>query len=420
MEKTGYYSVTVRKFNVLSRHTDWMRKTQELYNEIVYFYYSLYLDIVEENNAAEQFAHEGTPQSAGREKRGDFSSSQEAMRELEKMTIIGREKKPVSNPLPWKKVPLYFRRAAINTAIAAARSFLSRKEQKTRTEKFAEPVTFYKGMYKDFTGNEIFLKLWNGSVWQWTRCKLRGNTVPQEGQMMSPSLIMREKRIELHIPWKTAISDMRTAKQKMADSEKVCSVVFTNQNALMVCCIIGHSGEKESCLFLKGGAEYAFRCRTLLERVEKSQKAAGGGGNPRANRKYWEKLKNLNDYYSHQYSRQAVDYCKVHEAKIIVLPQFENVYQTYIMKQAGNFSPIHLSSAIREKIKYKAWREGITVLESVQHNINSVCSVCGGQIKTHDSLYQCENGHQGNRYLNSAWNLGIKCRESFRTKQSED
>ena len=78
MEKTGYYSVTVRKFNVLSRHTDWMRKTQELYNEIVYFYYSLYLDIVEENNAVEQFAHEGTPQSAGRERRGDFSSSQEA------------------------------------------------------------------------------------------------------------------------------------------------------------------------------------------------------------------------------------------------------------------------------------------------------------------------------------------------------
>ena len=115
-----------------------------------------------------------------------------------------------------------------------------------------------------------------------------------------------------------------------------------------------------------------------------------------------------------------MDYCKAHEAKIIVLPQFENVYQTYIMKQAGNFSPIHLSSAIREKIKYKAWREGITVLESVQHNINSVCSICGGQIKTYGSLYQCENGHQGNRYLNSAWNLGIKCRESFRTKQSED
>ena len=44
MERTGYYSVTVRKFSVLSRHTDWMKKTQDLYNEILDFYYNLYLD----------------------------------------------------------------------------------------------------------------------------------------------------------------------------------------------------------------------------------------------------------------------------------------------------------------------------------------------------------------------------------------
>ena len=46
MERTGYYSVTVRKFSVLSRHTDWMKKTQDLYNEILDFYYNLYLDTV--------------------------------------------------------------------------------------------------------------------------------------------------------------------------------------------------------------------------------------------------------------------------------------------------------------------------------------------------------------------------------------
>ena len=135
MEKTGYYSVTVRKFNVLSRHTDWMRKTQELYNEIVYFYYSLYLDIVEENNAVEQFAHEGTPQSAGRERRGDFSSSQEAMRELEKMTIIGREKKPVSNPLPWKKVPLYFPQSGHKHRYSGGKKFPFQERTKNENRK---------------------------------------------------------------------------------------------------------------------------------------------------------------------------------------------------------------------------------------------------------------------------------------------
>ena len=44
MEKTSCYSITVKKFNVFCRHTDWLRQTQELYNEILGFYYELYLD----------------------------------------------------------------------------------------------------------------------------------------------------------------------------------------------------------------------------------------------------------------------------------------------------------------------------------------------------------------------------------------
>ena len=32
MEKTSCYSITVKKFNVFCRHTDWLRQTQELYN----------------------------------------------------------------------------------------------------------------------------------------------------------------------------------------------------------------------------------------------------------------------------------------------------------------------------------------------------------------------------------------------------
>ena len=56
----------------------------------------------------------------------------EALRTLEKLTIPGRDRQPVQYPLPWQKVPLYFRRAAINSAIAAASSYLSREKQKER------------------------------------------------------------------------------------------------------------------------------------------------------------------------------------------------------------------------------------------------------------------------------------------------
>ena len=85
---------------------------------------------------------------------------------LEKLTIVGRDKQPVPNPIPWKKVPLYFRRAAINTATAAAKSYLARDKQEQPTGAFTESVTFYKGMYRDFQGNTISLKLWDGEQWQ--------------------------------------------------------------------------------------------------------------------------------------------------------------------------------------------------------------------------------------------------------------
>ena len=105
--------------NILTRHSDWLVKTQELYNQILEFYYNLYLDTFQD----------GKP------------GSMEALRTLEKLTIAGRDRQPVKYPLPWAKVPLYFRRAAINSAIAAANSYLSREKQKIRSTSFTESVT---------------------------------------------------------------------------------------------------------------------------------------------------------------------------------------------------------------------------------------------------------------------------------------
>lgn len=409
MEKTRYYAITVRKFSVLSRHLEWMEKTQTLYNEVLAFYYNLFLDCFSERDNKKTSAIPG---------------SMEALRELEKLTIVGRDKKPVPYPVPWEKLPLYFRRAAINGAVAAARCYLARREavispdwrcayQKSRTEFFSEPVTFYKGMYRDFSEKEIFLKLWDGARWHWSRCRLRSNTAPSEGQMMSPALVLKKNGAELHIPWKMPVPDGRNARERIEAEDKICSIVFTNKDAALVCCITDADGNKESCLFLKGGKEYAHRCRELLGKIEKSRQSAGGVDNPHANGRYWEKLKNLNDHYSHQFSRRAIDYCVKHGAKILVLPDFENNHIKYIMKKSGKFSPIQLSTAIRKKLKYKAWQAGIIVLEVQQHHISSVCAECGGKVKNSGSSFQCENGHQGNRYLNSAWNLGKKCRKSF-------
>lgn len=274
MEKIPYYAITVRRYNVLFRHTEWFHQTQDLYNEILLFYYQLYLETF-------------TDEQPG---------TQEALRILEKLTIVGRDKQPVPNPLPWKKVPLYFRRAAINTATAAAKSYLARDKQEQPTGAFTESVTFYKGMYRDFQGNTISLKLWDGEGWQWSRLRLRGNTVPEEGQMMSPALVLKKDHAELHIPWKIPVADGRGARERITAENKICSTIFTGQGACAVCCILDSSGKRESSFYIKGGREYVNASQQIYDRIKRSEDVQGGGGNAKANYRYWKKLKNLHEH----------------------------------------------------------------------------------------------------------------------------
>lgn len=332
MEKIPYYAITVRKYNVLFRHTEWFHQTQDLYNEILLFYYQLYLETF-------------TDEQPG---------TQEALRILEKLTIVGRDKQPVPNPLPWKKVPLYFRRAAINTATAAAKSYLARDKQEQPTGDFTESVTFYKGMYRDFQGNTISLKLWDGEGWQWSRLRLRGNTVPEEGQMMSPALVLKKDRVELHIPWKVPVTDGRSARERITAENKICSTVFTGQDACAVCCILDSAGKRTSSFYIKGGREYANASRQIYERIHRSEQVHGGGGNAKANYRYWKKLRNLHEHYAHQFSCQIIDYCKEQNASILVLPEYNRDHGNIIQASVGKNSPLRLVTSIREKLKYKA------------------------------------------------------------------
>lgn len=88
--------------------------------------------------------------------------NQKAMRSLERLSIVGKAGEAVECPLPWKGVPLYFRRAAINTAMAAGKSYLARKEQAHPSKAFSAGITLYKGMYRELDNHSVEMKVWNG------------------------------------------------------------------------------------------------------------------------------------------------------------------------------------------------------------------------------------------------------------------
>ena len=217
--------------------------------------------------------------------------SMETLRTLEKLTIPGRDRQPVQYPLPWQKVPLYFRRAAINSAIAAASSYLSREKQKIRSTSFTESVTCYKGMYRDFEGNANHTESLD-----WRKMALESHQAPWQYHTGRRADDVTFYRPEKDRPWaahpvENFCKRRRTAKERMAAGEKICAVTFTNQDALTVCCVLNSDGAKENVFFVRGGAEYAHRCRQVTDKIKKSEASGSSGSSAIPNSRYWMKLK---------------------------------------------------------------------------------------------------------------------------------
>lgn len=390
-EAKDCYAIVTKRFQLRTAHVSWLKETQRIYNEILRFYYMLFLEKTELHSLG----------------------NQKIMRELERLSIVGRDKKPVEYPLPWKGIPLYFRRAAINTALAAGKSYLSREGQAEPTAVFSAGVTLYKGTYRELTSHSIEIKVYDGERWRWSRCRLSGNTIPEGTLCLSPRLVFDERRAELHVPIQKNVPDGRTLKERTGHTMKICSVQFTNRDAIAVCCVVDGNGDAASVRFIRGGKNYAHRCRKVLEKIKISKKAVGEKYGKNDNKRYWRKLKHISNDEAHQISRQIIVFCAEAGVGVILLPRYSKEFTKYVMAAVGNWSPLHLNYQIRSHLKYKAWQAGMLVLESEVHDIDRYCALCGGTVHKQGEMFICENGHRGNRHVNAAWNLGKRTVQSL-------
>lgn len=390
------YSITTWRLHLRCRHPEWLRQTQEFYNQIEKFYYELLLSHPELYDLG----------------------SQKILRELELLSISGRDKKVPEAPLPWEKVPVYFRRAAANAGIAAAKSHLARMKTAPgrKAEELNSAAVFYKGMYRDFSSSGIFLKVWDGSGWQWMHCRLSGRNFPENADIMSPSVVFEYKYIMLHVPVKEGCGDTSTVKERLMAERNILSLQFSNTDVFAVGSVSNTKGDELAVKFWSGGREYSHECRLLQHKIEKSNQSLGGLQDGRPNQKYWMRLKNLSEHYAHKISSEIVGFAREHQAAIIVLPRYSPNYTSWVMHSCGNWSPLHLSGRIREYLTYKAWKAGIIVIEVHAKGVGSVCAKCGEKIedvnkKTNE--YRCSCGYCGSKYLNSARYLGQKCLIQF-------
>lgn len=415
MEKaTGFRTITYC-FRLYCEQETWLLETQKIYNSVLKFYYS----ILKQEQGLKEL------------------NKQRVMRQLEIMSIGTKGGEELQYPMPFEKVPLYFRRAAINDAIRLYRSYDTGKEKgKNPAEEFAACPVYYKGMYKEFTEHSVTLKLFDGERWNWVTCGIDtcGRSFPDAESMLSPILKIEGKRTMLHVPVRQEVADIRTVGERLNAKENICAVAFPSSDCMAVLVVLSPEGEFLESYFIRGGKELAHRRNLLQQRIEKNRQCMGyglkKGGTASAkeqresmvfneeNKALKEKMYHMTDDAAHKVSREIVNFCKVRNIGILVVPNYK---QSLNLNQIG-FIPANgyewLGRRIISYVKYKSFGEGIVTATVSTKDIASRCYLCGEKVKKYNKDFRpgtnyyggknfvCPNGHQGNSYFNSAMNIG--------------
>lgn len=421
LSKTGYSTLTY-KVRLYDRHFAWLVKTRTLYAQVLEHYYQIL-----RNN------EEWLTQS-------DFL----LMRSLEMVSVGTKEmkqngEKPLYPLTDFPKIPLYFRRAAINQAIAVMRKCRRQNKeaipyQAFHSEHSVTPL-FYKGMYRNMTETEVELKLYNGEKWKWVKYPFHGRAWPKEGQVLSPFLVLQKKNAYLHIPIKTVVEDIRPLNERMKTESYLCAVAFPNYDTLAVGVIMTKEGAVKECRFFHGGKQRDTSRNITLLKLKKSKRSRGKQVlfvsseqfitskytsilESIENRKLYERILHINQHYCHKISHEILKYCLEKQVKIIVVPNYKEPMDVSAKQYSHTNVYLWQGRSIIKKLKYKAFAQGIIVATIPTYHITSHCSECGAKIRRYNedaqkrahsyegTLFWCPNGHRGNTAFNTAKNIG--------------
>lgn len=400
-KQTGHSILTYR-VRLYDRHFAWLEATKKLYDRVVKHFFDV---LSKEEALLEQ---------------SDFW----LLRALEIKCIGTKEMKAAGvkpeYPLDdFPKVPLYFRRSAINTAIDLARK---------KAETMNPNMVLYKGMYQEFNNKTIDLKLFNGEKWVWVTYPFTGREFPEDAERLSPMLVLYKKTAWLDVPVVSPVEDVRTVKERMSTEERICALSFPDNDALAVAVVLDRNGEEQEHRFFRGGKEKEEQRHRILKRIRISEESRGLEARkqgqetlveqPKENATLYAELRNINRHYAHSISRQILNYCLEQNIKVVVVPNYETGIdfrdKQYLKTDAYRW----LGRSIIKNLKYKAFQQGIVVTSIRPYHISDCCSECSAKIRKYNEghtaganyyggkLFVCPNGHGGNVARNTANNVG--------------
>jgi hypothetical protein len=226
--------------------------------------------------------------------------------------------------LPWE-----YRRSVIKDCIGKAKAYLTAHETwKRSSKKKGKPgrptpcnhPTLYEGTFSlmldtlDLKQSFVRLGVYTGQHWEWIHYPTHSNRffeerrAEPEWEALSPKLVLKPKRVEIHFPQKKRISAKKIVESKQ-DPDLVTVAVDLNVKNLAVVTVRQH-GKILKSVFLTDHGLDQHRYRHLKRIARKQWQAGKAVKGEHSNRQIWQHVRRMNRRQANQLRGKINQYSK--------------------------------------------------------------------------------------------------------------
>jgi IS605 OrfB family transposase len=324
------------------------------------------------------------------------------------------------------KFPSYLRRAAIEVAIGQVSSFITRYDKwqhgirKRRDEqppKLTAKVSVYPALYLgqciQYLENyqTANIKVFNGSDWVWTQVKIEGKRkrhLVESNKQLSPSLIVKGKKVHLSVPF-------RVNPIKLNNKKQVVASVDLGINTAATCSIVTILGTVTARLFLNLAADIDQRDRRLKLISKKASLTMGKGGKLRKGfcQSLYRKARNINQQIAQKVSTSIVKFALENNVSTLVFEHLQGFRPRGGKKSSTLRQRFHgwLHRRIVQLVKEKFLEVGGKVEFVNPANTSKYAFDGSGLVKRDKSNYSLAkfpNGKLYNSDLSASYNIAAK------------
>jgi putative transposase len=314
-----------------------------------------------------------------------------------------------AHPSPWTGwnftqafpgMPFAYRRSVIKDAIGKVRSYLSnranwqasgKRKGKPGLPAASDHPTLYQGCIAldlemlDLQEAFVRINVYTREGWRWMRYPVNSShyTVERlreaDWQRQSPTLVLRTRSAELHIP-QVKKTEAKKVMERKHDPDLVTVAVDLNVKNLAVITVRQHGRIIKTVVVTDHGLD-AHRYRHL-KRIAKKQWLSGRPvKGEHSNRDLWRHVDRQNQDAAHKVTRLIAEVCASYSGCILLFERLRKIKpgKGSTSRRMNRKRANQLRGKINELARDKAYLQQVVSVEVNAHGTSQYCSRCGAK-----------------------------------------